>query len=394
MNLRESTLGAVCREGGGSINTGPFGSQLHAADYSSSGIPVVMPQDIGDNRISAANIARVSDDHVARLARHRLFTGDIVYSRRGDVERRALIREENEGWLCGTGCLRVSFGTKPFASAEFISYYLGLPETRKWIVRHAVGATMLNLNTGILSKVPVRVPDFGTQLAIAEVLGALDDKIAANTQVVATADELARVTFASALSGGDSASLSSLARFVNGKAFTKDATGTGRVVIRIAELNSGLGGSTVCNDIAVADDHVAHTGDLLFAWSGSLTVHRWFRDEGIVNQHIFKVIPTGAPMWVVNGALGRKLLEFKAIAADKATTMGHIQRRHLDEPVEVPGAAAIEKHGRAMEALWDRALAAEQEFLRLEQIRDALLPHLMSGKIRVKDAERVVEGAV
>ncbi len=113
-----------------------------------------------------------------------------------------------------------------------------------------------------------------------------------------------------------------------------------------------------------------------------------------MNQHIFKVIPDEAPMWVVKGALDRKLLEFKAIAADKATTMGHIQRRHLDELVKVPSHAAVKQNDEAMAALWARALAAEQESLTLAEVRDGLLPGLMSGRIRVKDAERAVEEAV
>ena len=240
----------------------------------------------------------------------------------------------------------------------------------------------------------VQLPNLQEQRAIAEVLGALDDKIAANTKLVATCDELSRLRFESLLCGPDTRPLSGLARFVNGKAFTKGATGTGRVVIRIAELNSGIGGSTVYNDIEVPDEFVAHPGDLLFAWSGSLTVQRWFRPDGIVNQHIFKVIPTTVPMWVVKGALDRKLAEFRGIAADKATTMGHIQRHHLDELVEIPAATVIHRHDQEMTALWDRALSAEVETLQLAETRDALLPLLMSGKLRVKDAERVVEEAV
>jgi len=391
---RSTTLGEVCAAGGGAIQTGPFGSQLHASDYSEFGTPVVMPQDIDDNRINTANIARVHRSHVERLSRHTLKAGDIVYSRRGDVERRALVREGNAGWLCGTGCLRVVFGPSPVVDPRFIAFHLGLRETREWIVRHAVGATMLNLNTGILSNVPLRVPSLGKQRAIAEVLGALDDKIAANATLIQSADDLSRLRFEGLLRDGETVPLSSLARFVNGKAFTKGATGTGRVVIRIAELNSGIGGSTVYHDIDVAEDHLARPGDLLFAWSGSLTVHRWFRPEGIVNQHIFKVVPDGSPMWVVKGALDRKLLEFKAIAADKATTMGHIQRRHLDELVIVPDPAAIKENDEAMAGLWARALAAEREALSLADLRDALLPALMSGRIRVKDAEGVVEEAV
>jgi type I restriction enzyme S subunit len=204
-------------------------------------------------------------------------------------------------------------------------------------------------------------------------------------------DRLRHARYAATL-GGLSMPLSSLAQFVNGRAYTKNATGTGRVVIRIAELNSGLGGSTVYNDIEVPDDNVARPGDLLFAWSGSLTAARWYRPEAIVNQHIFKVIPNaGWPMWLVACAVDRKLDEFKAIAADKATTMGHIQRHHLDGLVGVPGRADIEANDAAMSALWDRALAAEVESLRLADLRDTLLPHLMSGRITVREAEKAVE---
>ncbi|WP_137723543.1 restriction endonuclease subunit S [Prescottella subtropica] len=393
--MRETTLGELCAEGGGGIQTGPFGSQLHASDYVAVGVPSVMPQNIGDNVIFEQEIARITEGDAERLSKYRLREFDIVYSRRGDVEKRALVREHNDGWLCGTGCLRVRFGTDPVCDPVFMSYYLGTEESRTWIKSHAVGATMPNLNTGILSALPVKVPELSEQRAIAEVLGALDDKIAANRKLVAKCEELSSVNFAQMLEHATSIPLSRTAEFINGKAFTKGASGTGRVVVRIAELNSGIGGSTVFNDIEVDDKHVARPGDILFAWSGSLTLHRWFRDEAIVNQHIFKVLPAeGYPSWLVHQLIARKLQQFRDIAADKATTMGHIQRRHLDETVDVPVAELIAEHDSLMSGLWQIALTAEQESEVLTATRDALLPRLMSGELRVRDAERVVEGGL
>jgi type I restriction enzyme, S subunit len=105
-----TTLGDACERGGGDIQTGPFGSQLHASDYVPVGIPSIMPLNIGDNRIIEDGIARITADDAKRLSRYLVRKGDIVYSRRGDVERRALIREREDGWLCGTGCLRVRLG--------------------------------------------------------------------------------------------------------------------------------------------------------------------------------------------------------------------------------------------------------------------------------------------
>lgn len=260
---------------------------------------------------------------------------------------------------------------------------------------HASGSATPIINKSVLSKFEFLVPPLSEQRAIGEVLGVLDDKIAANSRLIASADKLSHAMFLSMVrTGGQPVPLSDTAKFVNGKAFTKNASGTGRMVIRIAELNSGIGGSTVYNDIDVDDQYLARPGDLLFAWSGSLTLHRWFRPEGIVNQHIFKVMPQdGYPHWLVYELLRHKLEDFKSIAADKATTMGHIQRKHLDEPVALPPLGEIHKHNEVMTGLWDRALAAEVESLKLITTRDALLPHLMSGKLRVRDAEKILEEA-
>src|SRR5438105_2133946 len=133
-----TTLGAACERGQGNIQTGPFGSQLHAADYVSVGIPSIMPQNIGDNRILEDGIARITVDDAKRLNRYLVRQGDIVYSRRGDVEKRSLVREHQDGWLCGTGCLRVRLGDGT-VDPRYASYYLGHASVREWIVRHAHG---------------------------------------------------------------------------------------------------------------------------------------------------------------------------------------------------------------------------------------------------------------
>lgn len=238
----------------------------------------------------------------------------------------------------------------------------------------------------------VRLPRIEEQRAIAEVLSALDDKIATNTGAKAKAEKLASSMFHRAAGNGAHLPLSSLASFVNGGAYTKGASGKGRVVVRIAELNGGIGGSTVFSDATVPDDQTARFGDLLFAWSGSLTVHRWYRDDAIINQHIFKVLPKNThPVWLVHQALLSALPSLKATAADKATTMGHIKREHLDIAVPVPGAQEMEQIRPLLEGAWNLALATERENLRLIDLRDTLLPALMSGKLRVKDAERAVE---
>lgn len=156
------------------------------------------------------------------------------------------------------------------------------------------------------------------------------------------------------------------------------------MVIRIAELNSGPSGSTVYNDIDVPDEKTARAGDILMSWSGSLGVYRWFRDEAIINQHIFKVIPTDYPAWLVFDRLDAVMPVFRGVAADKATTMGHIQRGHLETTnIEIPSNPMIEQLDVILSPLWERLLSAEREVVRLTALRDALLPELLSGRIRV-----------
>ena len=191
-----TTLGEACTRAGGDVQTGPFGSQLHAADYVPRGIPSIMPQNLGDNRVVREGIAQITVEDAERLSRYRVRTGDIVYSRRGDVERRALIRDAEDGWLCGTGCLRVRFGDEG-VNPTFVSYYLGDPNVREWIVRHAHGATMPNLNTAILSALPFVLPPLPEQRAIAHILGTLDDKIELNRRMNETLEAMARALFKS-----------------------------------------------------------------------------------------------------------------------------------------------------------------------------------------------------
>lgn len=194
---QETTLGAICNAQGGSIQTGPFGSQLHTSDYKELGIPVVMPTNIDDGGITTDGIARIDQLDAERLQQHKLQLGDIVFSRRGDVTKNALVRHHETGWLCGTGCLKVRLGKQIIADSKFISYYLRLPDTKAWLVRHAVGATMPNLNTSILSAVPIRLPPLNVQLEVASLLGALDDRIAQLRETNATMETIAGALFKS-----------------------------------------------------------------------------------------------------------------------------------------------------------------------------------------------------
>lgn len=180
-----SVLGNVCTDHGGTIQTGPFGSQLHASDYVQEGTPVVMPKDISGRRVDGGTAARIGMSDVERLFRHQLQIGDIVFSRRGDVEKHALIGELEQGWLCGTGCLLVRPG-KNWCSPGFLSRLLDLKSTKRWLTQHAVGATMPNLNTGILAAVPVLLPSREVLMEFEQLTHVLDTRISENNATIQT----------------------------------------------------------------------------------------------------------------------------------------------------------------------------------------------------------------
>lgn len=149
-------LAAVCADDKG-IQTGPFGSQLHEADYSDEGVPVVMPKDLIGFRIRTDSIAHIPVETAEKLSRHRMKPGDIVYGRRGDIGRRAYIMPHQSGWFCGTGCLRIRPDPKK-VNGWYLFNYLGQHDVVKLIAGRAQGVTMPNLNTGLLSSVPIVLP--------------------------------------------------------------------------------------------------------------------------------------------------------------------------------------------------------------------------------------------
>jgi type I restriction enzyme S subunit len=194
MKWQEQTLGEICDEEGGTIQTGPFGSQLHQTDYQEEGIPVVMPQDIIDGRINLNSVAKVSEEIANRPACHKLKVGAIVMPRRGEVNKRAFVTEEEQGYLCGTGCVKIELGGKVL-EPRFLYYYLEQPQVVGWIEQHAVGTTMLNLNTTIVREVPIRYPQLEEQRRIASILSSYDDVIENNLRRMALLEESARLLY-------------------------------------------------------------------------------------------------------------------------------------------------------------------------------------------------------
>ncbi len=395
---RSTTLGALCERSGGLIQTGPFGSQLHASDYVPAGVPVVMPQNIGENVIVAEGIARISEADAGRLSRHLVAEGDILYSRRGDVERRALVRAADVGSLCGTGCLLVRTRDEEVVDPPFLSYRLGAPDVREWIRNHAVGATMPNLNTGILSAAPITLPAVSEQRAIAEVLGALDDKIAVSERVSSTAEELA----VSLVEGFEPAW--PLASFVEVLRATVDP---GKLAddqvdhYSLPAFDAGRRPERVAPETIKSSKFVVAEPSVLVSklnprfpriWEIATrpAVRALASTEFVVLRP--EVISTSL-LWAMVSQ-PRFSSELESLVAGTSGSHqrvkpGQMLAVRVPDPLKIPVRTQLE-----IALLSDRARAARHERDALVTMRDALLPALMSGRLRVRDAETVVSDAV
>lgn len=167
------------------VQTGPFGSQLHAEDYIEGGWPVVNPSNLRDGRIVGISAMSISDEKRAELSRHTLRTGDIVFGRRGEMGRAGMVTEHEVGWLCGTGSLRLRLDDERITPA-YLKAILTTSACKHYFTLNSVGSTMENLNADIVLACPVLVPPLSEQ---DEITRRLDEAEAAHAEAAAVLAE-------------------------------------------------------------------------------------------------------------------------------------------------------------------------------------------------------------
>ncbi|CZU44721.1 restriction endonuclease subunit S [Enterobacter hormaechei] len=192
-----TSLGEICN---GNLQTGPFGSQLHAHEYVPVGIPVLMPKDLIGCRAKLADAAKINQKKAQELKKHFLKTGDLLFSRRGDVARFALIDEESEGSICGTGCLKARPSDKH--SSAFLAYFLQKDSIRKWLEQNAVGQTMPNMNTEILNELPLMAASSKQEEdRIAQILSTWDNAISVTEKLLTNSQQQKKALMQQLLTG-------------------------------------------------------------------------------------------------------------------------------------------------------------------------------------------------
>ena len=195
LNRKIVALGDICVAKDG-IQTGPFGSQLHSADYVDVGTPIIMVEHLGENIIKSESTPFVSDEDIKRLVKYTMKSGDIIFSRVGYVDKRALVKDVHEGWLFSGSLLRIRPDLN-LVDATYLSYFFGFPRLKKYMGDVSVGATRPSINTSILKSIPVVLPELRVQKVIGEILANIDDKIACNHTLSKTLEDIAQTIFKS-----------------------------------------------------------------------------------------------------------------------------------------------------------------------------------------------------
>lgn len=184
-------IGELIKSGEAEIQTGPFGTQLKASDYSDHGYPVINVRNVGFGDIRTESLEFIDDRIAEKLPTHRLVQNDIVFGRKGAVERHGLITEAQEGWYQGSDCLRLRFNSSRI-NPKFISYFFRTQAHQDWMIAVcAFGATMASLNQDIVKLINIPVPPIGIQNKIVGLLSTYDDLIENNKRRITLLENLA-----------------------------------------------------------------------------------------------------------------------------------------------------------------------------------------------------------
>lgn len=281
---------------------------------------------------------------------------------------------------------------------KYVGYYMRNPEFRNRFLAFAGSmSTRASLTNEALLGLTIKLPPLAEQQRIADILSSLDDKIELNNKINDNLEKQAQALFKNwfidyAPFGGQMpedwkvGSLTDIADYLNGLAMQKfrpKGNEIGLPVLKIKELRQGFSGedAELCSP-NIKPEYIVNDGDVIFSWSGSLLVDLWCGGKCGLNQHLFKVTSQKYDKWFYYLWTKHHLDRFVFLAADKATTMGHIKREELDKAeVCIPSETDYKKIGSVLELIIDSIIKNKIENQRLTTLRDTLLTKLMSGEV-------------
>lgn len=364
---------------------------------SDSGAVFLGISNFSNGRLDLSNIRYISEDDLPQWTKRVTPKAhDIVFSYEATLNLYAIIPDGFYGCLGRRMALMRPDERK--VDYRFLYCYMFSAEWREEIERYKVnGSTVDRIPLVSFPSFTVNLPDMATQRYIAGILSELDDKIEINNKINDNLYSQAKAIFAerfinieSLPDGWQKGNLLDIADYLNGLAMQKFRPLDGEVglpVLKIKELRQGScdASSELCSP-SIKPEYIIHDGDVIFSWSGSLLVDIWCGGTCGLNQHLFKVSSEIYGKWFYYFWTAHHLERFTAIAADKATTMGHIKRGELAKAeVLIPSDEDYKEISSLMNPIFNIIVANRIEARKLAELRDGLLRKLMSGEIDISE---------
>ena len=385
---------------------GPFGSALKRAEMKSEGIPVYEQQNaIYNNRIFRYFI---DEEKYQSLKRFTTYPDDLIISCSGTVGKVSIIKDNDPKGIISQALLTLRVN-KDLILPEFLKYFFSSYEGYNSLVSRSTGSVQVNISKrAVIEEIPLKLPPLDIQQNIVYYLQLIDAKIenckSINknlTKLIDTCfknyllnfdnyseEDLVSSVFGPIPKGWEVNNLTGIANYQNGLAMQKfppENPEDSFKVLKIKELRQGFfdESSDLCSK-NIKEECIVYDGDVIFSWSGSLLVDIWTGGTCGLNQHLFKVTSSKFDRWFYYCWTKFYLDQFILIAKDKATTMGHIKRQHLEESlVLIPNKETYNNLTKLFKPLFEYLTKNKIEIKKLQSLRDTLLPKLMSGEIDV-----------
>ena len=364
--------------------------------FESSGVNFIKSESLGYGKsVDRSKFAFISAQTHERLKRSQIAENDILFSMAGMFLGKTSIATPEILPANTNQAVAIIRIDHQKANYEYVYYYLNQRSVIQAINASSAQSAQPNINLRQIGQIEIDLPSREIQDKIVAILASIDKKIELNKKINDNLYAQAKAIFSNYFinidtipTGWEKGSLLDIASYLNGLAMQKfrpAESETGLPVLKIKELRQGFcdTDSELCSP-GIKSEYIIKDGDVVFSWSGSLLVDIWCGGTCGLNQHLFKVTSKVYDKWFYYLWTAHHLDRFIAIAADKATTMGHIKREELAKAeVLIPSDIAYQNIRSIMNPIFDLIISNRIEAHRLAALRDELLPKLMSGELDV-----------
>ncbi|WP_393916396.1 restriction endonuclease subunit S [Halostreptopolyspora alba] len=376
---RRVTVGDLAVEKG--ITGGPFGSSLGGKDYENSGVPVIRGNNLDpDRRFNTDEFVFVSPEKAdTRFAGNLAEPGDVIVTQRGTLGQVGIVPPTPfDRYVISQSQMRLRVD-RDLAHPEFVYYCLRSPGVVREIRGQAISAGVPHINLGILRSLEVDLPPLAEQRAIAAVLGALDDKIAVNERVTRASNELCHALYREATNHpGQLVELAEIADLHYGRALPKAKRVPGDVPVYGSSGRSGTHHTPLVTGPGI-----------VVGRKGTVGAVHWSRDSFFPIDTTFHASPKHGDVSLEYLYYTLDTLPLDTLNSDSAVP-GLNRSVALSRTVRLPPPERIAEFTHNVRPMFAHVFARRDESRALADLRDTLLGQLVSGKLRVADAERVV----